>query len=1011
MEAILNKIMKKEKDITNEIFKNKLIFKKYRLYNRIGKGSFGFVYSGQNILDNTKVAVKFECKAAQYHLLEKEGMFLSILKGVGIPEVMSYGKYNNYYILVQELLGESLGLILKKMDLTVKDVAMIALQIIDRIEYIHSKNIIHRDIKPSNFLLGLENKSLIHIIDFGIARKYRSSRTGKHIRFSLTGKLFGTLKFISYNAARGVEQSRRDDIESISYMLPFLAGKILPWEGLKIHGYNAKRNYKTILSLKKKTNPDIFCEDLPEEFAEYIKYSRNLLFEQEPDYEYIRNLFRKVLSKNNSINDLNFSWNNKNNGKKSKINKLKEKNVNKDDNALNKSKNKYINLLRRKNSPQARLYKVIRNSLMNEASFDNIFSIKSLDENQRINKHKRGVKSDISNMLHSNNINNNLSKDGCSNDSIKVQYNINIADITDETKNQKLNNIKPSLYSNIYLNNNISINNNKNSGYITDINLLSLNMPNIFKTESSNITNNKLNKKIFNASVDLDKKYIFGYNNDKSNGDYNEKQHAKSEDIKLENKTKEVENFDKKRKDFCKIIYTNIINKFDLNKDFSKINSENKKHNNMYSDSYNKVLNKINYTNLIQKSYNNYTKEKNNLIPKVNYIKKKVEIKKNIIPKPDMNIIKNKLTNPQKLLKMKLVKRTKINNNYRNNTNIKRATTNTNQIKRMNEGIIIINNNINSFSTSYTPRKYKSIKDKLIYQQPKQKRNRYIISGGEIKPIMSFDSKIIRTDNNYNKQINNIIINRIAKNNNINGPTNYVSLINNSYNNTTFNGINNNSNKDFINFSKKRIINKSNDNIIKRYPKSTIRIHNYRSIIDRIQLNSSKRKEIERLNFETFNQNPSINRTKLKTIKLNDDIPISHQPIININNNNNEPLLRRLKKINNNNFANANTLLTKQYLSTDNNNIGRFIWSNHRNYGKINSDNLYDKLNGYNNYYDNNLFQSKSNANILERKLNNRKRKKYNYSGNNFDDYIRTHANSKFNYSNDIYSKNMNMNI
>ena len=197
MEAIINKIMKKDTDIAKDIFKNKVIFKKYKLNNRIGKGSFGFVYSGKNMFDNTKVAVKFESKVAQYHLLEKEGMLLSILRGVGIPEVISYGNNNNYYILVQELLGESLGQIFKQMKLTVKDVAMIALQIIDRIEYVHSKNIIHRDIKPSNFLLGLENKSLIHIIDFGIARKYRSSRTGKHIRFSLTGKLFGTLKFIT----------------------------------------------------------------------------------------------------------------------------------------------------------------------------------------------------------------------------------------------------------------------------------------------------------------------------------------------------------------------------------------------------------------------------------------------------------------------------------------------------------------------------------------------------------------------------------------------------------------------------------------------------------------------------------------------------------------------------------------------------------------------------------------------------------------------------------------------
>ena len=95
-------------------------------------------------------------------------------------------------------------------------------------------------------------------------------------------------------------------------------------------------------------------------------------------------------------------------------------------------------------------------------------------------------------------------------------------------------------------------------------------------------------------------------------------------------------------------------------------------------------------------------------------------------------------------------------------------------------------------------------------------------------------------------------------------------------------------------------------------------------------------------------------------------------------------------------------------LSTDNNNIGRFIWNHQRYYGKINSDNLYNKLNVYNHYYDNNLIQSKSNVNILERKLNNKKRTKYNYSGNNFDDYRSFHINSKFN-NNNIFSNNMNI--
>ena len=110
---------------------------------------------------------------------------------------------------------------------------------------------------------------------------------------------FGTLKFISYNAARGVENSRRDDMLSIGHMLAFLAGNKLPWQGYEIHGPNAKRNYEKVVELKRISKPEDICRGLPEEFAEYIKYCKGLNFEQEPDYEKLRNLFKQVLIKNN----------------------------------------------------------------------------------------------------------------------------------------------------------------------------------------------------------------------------------------------------------------------------------------------------------------------------------------------------------------------------------------------------------------------------------------------------------------------------------------------------------------------------------------------------------------------------------------------------------------------------------------------------------------------------------------------------------------------------------------
>ena len=228
--------------------KNKVIFGKYKLIKKIGKGSFGYVFKGLNIQDNSEIAIKVEKKDVNPHLLEIESNFLSLLKGYGIPEIKSYGYSGQFYILVEDLLGDNLDQIRLENKLTIKDISMLSIQILDRIEYIHSKNIIHRDIKPENFLLGYNNSPIVYIIDFGISRKYRSSRTGKHINYSLTGKLFGTVRYVSFNGSRGVQQSRRDDLESIGYMLIYIMKGKLPWQGINLKDHNRKKNiYKCFI--------------------------------------------------------------------------------------------------------------------------------------------------------------------------------------------------------------------------------------------------------------------------------------------------------------------------------------------------------------------------------------------------------------------------------------------------------------------------------------------------------------------------------------------------------------------------------------------------------------------------------------------------------------------------------------------------------------------------------------------------------------------------------------------
>ena len=184
---------------------------------------------------------------------------------------------------------------------------MIGIQILDRLEFIHNKNIIHRDIKPDNFVTGLENKShIIYVLDFGLSKKFRSSRTHQHIKFTVNKKLTGTARYASINALKGCEQSRRDDLEAIGYVLMYFLRGSLPWQGLQIQ--KGEDRYKKILQKKKATTAEELCKGFPKEFVDYINYTRNLEFEADPDYKYLRNLLVTVLEKENSKFDFWYDW-------------------------------------------------------------------------------------------------------------------------------------------------------------------------------------------------------------------------------------------------------------------------------------------------------------------------------------------------------------------------------------------------------------------------------------------------------------------------------------------------------------------------------------------------------------------------------------------------------------------------------------------------------------------------------------------------------------------------------
>lgn len=287
-----------------------IVGSKYKLTRKIGSGSFGDIYLGINISNGEEVAVKLESVRARHPQLLYESKLYKILHGgMGIPHIRWYGQERDYNVLVMDLLGPSLEDLFTfcTRRFTIKTVLMLADQMIGRIEFVHCKQFIHRDIKPDNFLMGIgRHCNKLFLIDFGLAKKYRDARTKMHILYREDKNLTGTARYASINAHLGIEQSRRDDMESLGYVLMYFNRGSLPWQGLK--AATKKQKYEKISEKKMSTPVEVLCKGFPAEFAMYLNYTRGLRFEESPDYMYLRQLFRILFRTLNHQYDYTFDW-------------------------------------------------------------------------------------------------------------------------------------------------------------------------------------------------------------------------------------------------------------------------------------------------------------------------------------------------------------------------------------------------------------------------------------------------------------------------------------------------------------------------------------------------------------------------------------------------------------------------------------------------------------------------------------------------------------------------------
>ncbi len=269
-----------------------LVANKYQLLKKIGAGSFGKIFAARLIeVEEPKYAeepnAKYAVKITAVEQMQNEVMIYEKLKGMkNIPTLYAAGTEGKFNYMVLDLLEQSVEQL--RIDygeqLSLKVVLHLAGQMLTIVEEIHARGIIHCDLKPANFLLKTNAKQIseLYLIDFGLAKCFLDEKS-RHVTIKTNEQMVGTIRYMSLNTHHGLTASRRDDLESIGYILLFLYHGQLSWQN--------QSSVTQVVELKQNFG---WHSSSIGEFILFLLYCRNLSFTDKPNYAYLRGLLENL---------------------------------------------------------------------------------------------------------------------------------------------------------------------------------------------------------------------------------------------------------------------------------------------------------------------------------------------------------------------------------------------------------------------------------------------------------------------------------------------------------------------------------------------------------------------------------------------------------------------------------------------------------------------------------------------------------------------------------------------